>query len=227
MKTFWLFRSNLTNLEYYHSYTNLEDFEKNCHDFYMLFPLWLLRNNYVDQVVVWRLTKKPRQNIDFNVDGKLYSQRWVTHLRKVYKQQKATYSLFRGGFPEYDQVVNGRPDHFGLKLYLGTGKRTYPQYGGKYDIYLQEDQRDNKSGYSCLPFYKTASPHIFHPIENSKIKYDICWPANFTQHRYKGQAFFITEIAKNPYLKGLKIVHLGNDPKLGRQMCIKNGINKI
>ena len=52
MKTFWLFRSNIRNLEYYHQYTNLDEFEKNCHDFYMLLPIWLLRNNYFDEVML-------------------------------------------------------------------------------------------------------------------------------------------------------------------------------
>ena len=70
MNIFWLFRSNLKNMEYYHRYDNLEDFEENCHDFYMLLPIWLLRNGFMDTAVVWRLSKIPINDIDFVVDGK-------------------------------------------------------------------------------------------------------------------------------------------------------------
>ena len=77
MRIFWLFRSNIKHLEYYHKYDNLEEFEMNCHDFYMLFPIWLLRENHFDAVVIWRLSTKPPKEITFNVDGKTYTQRWV------------------------------------------------------------------------------------------------------------------------------------------------------
>lgn len=227
MKSFWLFRSNIKNLEYYHQYTDLEEFEKNCHDYYMLLPIWLLRNNYIDEAVVWRLSKGPKANIDFNVDGKLYSQRWIRNFKEVNNYPAPTYSLFRGGFPEYDNLVK-TVSGLGTRLYLGTGKRIYPQYGGEYDAYLQEDKMDFDPRRNAIPFYKTASPHIFYPIFDSEIKYDICWPANFTQHRYKGQKFFIKLIASSPELQQLKIVHLGNNPnRMGNQMCIAHGVSNI
>jgi glycosyltransferase involved in cell wall biosynthesis len=226
MKIFWLFRSNLKHLEYYHQYETLEDFEKNCHDFYMLFPIWLLRNNYFDTVVIWRLSKKPIREINFNVNGKLYSQRWVRNFSEVFKYPKPKMTFFRGGFQEYDKVTIQNPSHFGLKLYLATGRRIYPQWDGKYDIFLQEDPSDFKKGFNCLPFYKTASPQIFYPKQETK-KYDICWPCNFAQIRYKGQEDFIKAVSHFPNLRKLKIIHCGNKAGIGKKLTHKYNVTNI
>lgn len=226
MRRFWLFRSNLIPLEYYHAYKDLETFEKNCHDYYMLLPLWLLQNDFFDEVTIWRLTKNQKEDIVFDVNGKNYIQKWVTNFNKTFDYPKPDISYWRGGFQEYDQVTNFQPNHFGLKLYLGAGRRTYPQYGGKYDAFLMEDKRDFKDGFNCIPFYKTASPYIFHPTE-SPTKWDICWPCNFAQLRYKGQELFINAIANTPYLQSLKIVHCGNKVEVAKRMCKKHGVTNI
>ena len=227
MRRFWLFRSNLIPLEYYHQYKNIKTFERKCHDYYMLLPLWLLRNDHFDEVIIWRLTNKPKEDIVFNVNGKNYIQKWVTNFNKTFDYPSPDISYFRGGFKEYDQVTKIKPKHFGLKLYLGAGRRQFSQYGGKYDVYLMEDKRDFKEGFNCISFYKTASSHIFYPVEGTKIKYDICWPCNFTQIRYKGQELFISEIAKSSYLQSLKIVHCGNKPEIGKQLCAKYKVTNI
>jgi len=227
MRIFWLFRSNIKSLEYYHDYDNPEDFTKNCHDYYMLLPIWLLKNGYMDEAVVWRLTDKPRPDINFDIDGKVFSQRWVRNFEEVFQYPSPEFSLFRGGFEEYDRATIQKPKHFGTKLYLGTGKRIYPQYGGVYDVFLQEDMRDLDPNKKCLPFYKTASPEIFHPIENIKVKYDLCWPANFTQTRYKGQEFFMNVVGHCPRLKRLKIINCGNKPEVGRRMARKFNVTNI
>ena len=229
MKRFWLFRSNIRNLEYYHEFKDLETFEKKCHDFYMLFPIWLLRNNHFDEVVIWRLGDYVRDDIIFNVNGKKFIQRWVRNFTQTLKYSPPEMSLWRGGFKEYDNITSLHPEHFGLKLYLGTGQRTYPQYGGEYDVILQEDEADFKKGFNCLPFYKTASPHIFNQRNNVifNIYWDICWPCNFTQIRYKGQEEFIKTIKKYPSLQKLKIVHCGNKPEVGKKMCKKYGVKNI
>ncbi|MDX1699407.1 MAG: glycosyltransferase [Melioribacteraceae bacterium] len=232
MRIFWLFRSNLRHLEYYHKYDNLEDFEKNCHDFYMLFPIWLLRNDHFDSVVIWRLSNNPPKDINFNVDGKLYSQRWVKNFSEVFNYPKPTLSFFRGGFKEYDNVTKQKPKFFGLKLYLATGRRVKPQWGGVYDYFLQEDKRDMLFNSSkCLPFYKTASDRIFFPYltldPKQNEKYDLCWPCNFKQIRYKGQEWFIQKIAENKDLRKMKIVHCGNQPHVGKKMCEKYGVENI
>jgi Glycosyl transferases group 1 len=230
MKRFWLFRSNLRHLEYYHKFRDLETFEENCHDFYMLFPIWLLRNNYFDEVVIWRLSKVPIPEIVFYINDKRYIQRWVGDLKQVFNHSKPDISFFRGGFEEYDRVTQQNPKYFGLKLYLATGKRIYPQWHGIYDIFPQEDKRDMVySDVKTQPFYKTASPKIFHPEHDftlSSKKYDICWPCNFKQIRYKGQEDFISKIAYTK-LKNLKIIHCGNQPEIGNKLCKKYGVTNI
>ncbi len=226
MKSFWLFRSNIRALEYYHEFKDLETFEKKCHDFYMLFPIWLLRNNHFDEVVIWRLGDYVRDDIIFNVNGKKFIQRWVRNFTQTLKYPRPEMSLWRGGFKEYDNITKFYPEHFGLKLYLGTGRRTYPQYGGKYDWILQEDEQDFRPGHKCISFYKTASPYIF-KNNNLDIKWDICWPCNFSQSRYKGQEEFISTLSKYPSLQKLKIVHCGNQPGAGETLCKKYGVSNI
>lgn len=228
-RRFWLFRSNIRHLEYYHKFTDLETFENECHDFYMLFPIWLLRHDHFDEVTIWRLTNKVRPDIIFNVNGKKYYQRWVRNFTQCLKYPPPNVSLFRGGFREYDNETRFSPKHYGLKLYLGTGKRIYPQWNGKYDIFLQEDEKDFQKGRNCLPFYKTASPKIFfHPRKYVfKKQYDICWPCNFTQMRHKGQEQFISAVAKYPELQKLKIINCGNKPEAGKKMCKKYGVKNI
>lgn len=228
MRSFWLFRTNLKPLEYYHKYTDLQQFEYRCHDYYLLLPLWLVQNNYYDEVIIWRLTKKKRPDIVFDIDGRRFVQRWVQELSECTKYPSPDISFFRGGFPEYDRITKANPMHYGKKLYLGAGRRITPQYGGKYDVILAEDERDIQNiskQYKCVPFFKTASDKIFHPLKLDAV-YDICWPANFAQIRYKGQEDFIRLIAKYK-LHDLKIVSCGNKWKVGKQLCDKYGVNNI
>lgn len=229
MKRFWFFRSNLKSLEYYHEYKDLTTFIKHCHDYYMLLPLWLLQAGYTDEVIIWRLSDKKRAPIVFDINGKKYIQKWVTHFNTTFNFPKPDMSFFRGGFPEYDEITKLKPDHFGYKIYLGAGQRINAKWGGKYDLFLMEDDDDLKENPGTHPFYKTASPFIFHSQKDIEptFDYDICWPCNFTQLRYKGQESFIRSIAKNKELQRLKIVHCGNKPHNGKRMCGKFGVINI
>ncbi|MFW9871664.1 MAG: glycosyltransferase [Candidatus Thorarchaeota archaeon] len=227
MRRFWLFRSDLTALEYYHKYKDLKTFKENCHDYYMLLPLWLLENNYVNEVIVWRLRDKIHDDIIFDVNGKKYIQKWVRNFTQTLKYPSPDISFWRGGFQKYDMITKMHPKHFGKKLYLGAGRRILPQWGGIYDAFLMEDERDFKKSNKFLPFYKTASPSIFHPINNSEIKWDVCWPCNFTQIRYKGQDFFMNLVSRSKYLKSLRIIHCGNKPEVGLKKAKKLGIKNV
>jgi len=226
MRRFWLFRSNIRNLEYYHEYKDLKTFEENCHDFYLLFPLQLLKDDYFDEIIIWRLTKQPQPDIIFNVNGKKFIQKWVKSFNECFTYPKPSITFFRGGFKEYDLVVKENKKHFGMTLYLGAGARISPQYGGKYDYILLEDENELKTIPNSLPFYKTASNHIFKPLNLTKI-YDVCWPCNFTQQKYKGQEFFISTVGACSYLKKLKIIHIGNKPKIGKRMCENYNVQNI
>ena len=229
MKRFWLFRSNLKALEYYHEFKDLETFIKNCHDYYMLLPLWLLQADYMDEVTIWRLTDKKRDPIVFDVNGKKYIQRWVKNFNKTFDETPPTMSFFRGGFKEYDMATMAYPERFGYKIYLGAGQRINAQWGGKYDLFLMEDDNDLTINPGTQPFYKTASPFVFHNYKNTVVNlaYDICWPCNFTQIRYKGQEDFIRAVAQSEMLSRLDIVHCGNKPEVGKKMCEQYGVTNI
>ena len=227
MKSFWLFRSNLRSLEDYHQYKTLKEFKNNCWDFYLLLPLWLLENDYFDQVIIWRLQPKQKQeDIIFEINGRQYVQRWINSFNEVYKYPKPNISFFRGGFREYCNVIKGNKKVFGKSLYLGAGQRVLPQYGGNYDINLFESEIELKK-HKGIPFYKTSNPNIFKSFKNPNKKYDLCWPHNWTQIRYKGGEFFISKIANCPFLKSLKIVHCGNNPNVGRNLCKKYRVDNI
>jgi len=224
MKRFWLFRTNLTNLESYHGFDDLENFESNLWDFYLLQGLWLLRNTKCEEVTIWRMTKKPDYDIIFKVNGKKFIQKFVRDFNVCFKEKSPDVTFFRGGFPEYCRLVRKNRGFFGTKLYLGASKRRYPIYGGKYNKILIESEQDMKN--NCIPFYKVGPPLIFHPL-NLEKKWDISWPCNFTQIRHKGQEYFIHQISKSNFLKSLKIVHIGNQPKVGKQLCRKYKITNI
>jgi hypothetical protein len=226
MRRFWLFRSDIKHLEYYHQYKELEEFEAKCHDYYLLMGLWFLKHDYFDEVVIWRVSNNPPAPITFDINGRKFHQFWVYNLEQTTKYPAPDISFFRGGFQIYDTVTSKHPKFFGKKLYLGAGKRIVSQWGGKYDYYLMEDKRDFKKGLKCLPFYKTASDKIFKPLDLKK-DFDICWPCNFAQLRHKGQEDFIRAVSQDKFLKSLKIAHCGNRPKVGRKMCEGYRINNI
>lgn len=225
MKTLWIFRSNLRILESYHNYKNLQEFKEKCHDFYLLQGIFFLENDYFDEVVIWRLNpEKKQEDITFSINGKLFIQKWVDNFNQCFDYPKPYISFWRGGFPEYCQVTKENPNHFGLKLYLGAGQRTFPKYGGIYDkILVEEEIKDYQK---TIPFYKTSNPLIFKPKNRFKI-FDICFPSNFTQLRYKGQDDFIEAVSKSNYLKKIRIVHLGNNPSDGENLCEKYKVSNI
>lgn len=225
VKRFWIFRTNLTNLESYHQYDNLKDFEDNLWDFYLLQGLWLLKNTECQEVTVWRLTKKPSYAVKFKLlGGKKFIQRFVRSFDECFKYKSPDITFFRGGFPEYGKITKKNPNFFGTKLYLGASKRKYPIYGGIYDRILVESEKDMK--HNCYPFYKIGVPNIFKPL-NLEKKYDICWPCNFTQISYKGQEYFIQQISKSKILSKIRIVHIGNNYKDGQKLCKKYGVTNI
>lgn len=227
MKTLFIFRTNLKNLEYYHEYKDLETFKNNCHDFYLNMGINFLENNYFDKVVIWRLSDDPIKKIKYVINGKKFIQKWVKDFSEIFKYDKPDVSFFRGGFQEYCKITKINPDFFGLKLYLAAGKRLFPQYGGIYDKILIEDERDNNGDNYIIPFFKTTNSNIFKPLNLDK-KYDLCIISNFTQNRYKGTDLIINELGKhNNFLDNLKICHIGNKSEIGMDLCKKYNVKNI
>lgn len=117
------------------------------------------------------------------------------------KKRKWDFIIARGGFKEYDPILqNAR----GAKLvYYGAGVRFYPQPNmhRKYDLILVDTKKQLKEVRSMLVtgkikgkpviFPKPAAP-LFRPVEIKK-KYDICFPANAT-YKFKGHAQLFKEL---------------------------------
>jgi len=240
MKSIWLFRSNLRILEEYHKIhcKTIEEFEKACHDFWLLQLIEFLKQDHFDEAIVFRL--KPNkdyegyQSFSFKINDKtkFFYQIFVDKFTDIFSASNnfvkytPQISFFRGGFPEYDKLIIKHGDKLGLKLYCGTGQRVYPKYGGKYDFILLEDEKDDSRLYNCINFYKTTSPNHFY-MNDREPKYDICFVANFTQYRYKGQEFFIKAVSKSPYLKTLDILMIGNKQEMGEKLCKKYKVTNI
>lgn len=225
-RIFWMFRTNLINLEYYHEFKDLETFENNCHDFYLLMPLFFIKNNDFDEVIIWRMYPEKKDDIIFNIGEKQFIQRWVKDFNEVFEYEKPDVSFFRGGFQIYCDITKKDPDFFGLKLYLGSSKRVIPKFGGIYDKILVEDDFDIFQYKGSIPFFKTANEKIFRPL-NSNLAFNICWIANFTQLKHKGQEYFINKVADSAYLSQQKIIHVGNRPEIGKDLCNKYNVRNI
>lgn len=227
MRSLWIFRTDLRQLESYHQYTTVQEFKKNCWDFYLIQGIWFLENNYFDEVIVWRLTpKNPINDITFKINNKKFQQKFVSVFDLCFMYNPPEISFFRGGFKDYCRITSKKPDHFGTTLYLGAGQRIVPKYGGKYDKILVESEDDLKRVPNSYPFYKTCNPEIFYMNLREPI-YDICFLANFTQKSYKGQKFFIEVVSKSKFLKSLDIVHFGNQSDIGKKWCKNLGVNNI
>jgi len=230
MKTFWLFRSNLRIIEYYHQYRDIETFKKQCHDFYLLQGIWFLENTDIEEFVVWRLKpKKPIKNIVMKVNGKLFKQIFVDNFDEVVKYEPPLIAFFRGGFEEYDNLIKKYSKFFknSRTLYLGASKRITPQYGGKYDLILVEDELELKKIKNSIPFYKTANENIFNVIKGREKIIDIIWICNNTQFKIKGQEYFINKLRKSDYLRSLSILHVGNEPDKLSKLLNKYNIKNI
>ena len=227
MGSFWLFRSDLRQLESYHQYKYLNEFKLNCHDFYLLMSLFFLENKDFDEVIIWRL--QPKQKVDdiiFDINGRKFIQKFVDTFKESYLYDEPDISFFRGGFKSYCEITKENPKHFGLKLYLGAGRRVTPQYGGKYDRILVESEKDIVEYLKCIPFYKTSNNNIFFPSDLEK-EYDLCFVSNFEQVKFKGQEFFIKEVSKSDYLRSIKILHIGNQPNVGINLSRKYRVDNI
>lgn len=236
MKTLYLFRSNLRHLEYYHKYDNLKEFEKNCHDFYLLFPLELLKMGKFDKAIIWRLINKPKDDIVFkfkNDLGKkvLFVQKFCyKSFNEAFALPRPDVTIFRGGFKEYDDVVNHISGFFGKTFYLGASRRLLPSYGGMYDVILYESELDLPKKINPMikfkRFFKTANPKIFYPI-NKTPEFDMVWPWKYTSDQRKGEKFFLSAIRNHPGLQKLKVYHCGNEVKKVKKLFNSYGVNNI
>ena len=116
----------------------------------------------------------------------------------------------RGGFPEYDIILNKFENSYAYKIYYGAGKRYLPQTKfTNYNLILQDSPEQLKECRKKFPnirselFIKPAPDNIFYSREVKK-EYDICFPANATQ-KFKGHDFVYGTKPKE-----LSLLNLGN-----------------
>jgi len=117
-----------------------------------------------------------------------YIERYVGSFKEKPKF-KPDIIFARGGFEEYDKLLQKYPDAF--KVYYGAGKRHTPQSKlQEYNLTLQDSferwQKARKKMPKCAHsmWVKPAADNIFFPVHENK-EYDICFIANGSQANIK------------------------------------------
>jgi hypothetical protein len=136
-----------------------------------------------------------------------FVERWVSSF-ETYRTEFIPDVIFcRGGFPEYDYVLQRFPKSF--KIYYGAGRRFLPITNFQdYNMILVDSPTQQKIAQEKFPnmksilFFKPAPDRLFYPIEKIKKEYDICYPADGRPPR-KGHDFVYTTLPK--YFKMLNL----------------------
>lgn len=141
-----------------------------------------------------------------------FTERWVPDF-VTYKNSFVPDIIFcRGGFKEYHSVLHKYPN--AIKIYYGAGRRFLPQPGFyNYDIILQDSQEQLEECKKLFPnalttlFIKPAADNLFYPMPDVQKEFDVCFPANGSQH-FKGHEFIYSTVPCD-----IKLLNLGNNPK--------------
>jgi hypothetical protein len=138
-----------------------------------------------------------------------FVERWIPDFRNAPEGFSPDVIFARGGFGEYDSVLRRHPRAF--KIYYGAGRRFLPQSGFKgYDLILLDSPgqlaecKAKFPGIKASLFIKPAPDNLFFPAQAEK-HFDVCFPANGSQARFKGHEFVFTTAPKS-----LRIMNLGN-----------------
>jgi len=133
----------------------------------------------------------------------------------------------RGGFSEYHSFLSRYKKSF--KIYYGAGKRFLPQKGFyDYNLILVDSKEQllyAKQKFPNIPselLIKPAPDNIMFYNNSNKI-FDICFPANGSQHKFKGHKFVFNSIPSE-----YKVLNLGNNSGLVRpeNITIKRVLRK-
>lgn len=142
--------------------------------------------------------------------SKNFMERWVKSFDDLKYDFDPDVIFCRGGFKEYDTVLNRHPNAF--KIYYGAGVRYLPKYGFKnYDMILVDSEEQLAEAKKKFPntksdlIIKPAAENIFFP-QDGEIKYDVIFSVNHA--RMKGTDFFFENLPPE-----LKVIVVGNIPK--------------
>lgn len=136
--------------------------------------------------------------------------RWVDKLKHYKPTFEPTHIWARGGFPEYNVVLDKYPKVF--KAYYGAGARFLPDRKD-YNLILVDSEEQKIKAMQKFPksnvelWFKPAPDNLIHDYDVPKI-YDICYVANGSQAKIKGVKWIYRTIPKE-----LSMLHLGTKSK--------------
>lgn len=125
-----------------------------------------------------------------------FIERWVLN----YKSHKPSFEpdvvFARGGFPQYDVVLNRYPGAY--RIYYGAGRRFVPQSPfKKYDLILVDTPAQLQRAKLSFPkirselFIKPAADNVFKPCDGPK-EYDVIFSSNEHKAGIKGHDYLFS-----------------------------------
>lgn len=124
-----------------------------------------------------------------------FVERWVKDFRNHIPSFTPDVIFCRGGFPQYDSVLQRFPKAF--KIYYGAGRRFMPQSAfKKYNLILVDTPKQLAVVKKTFPkaraelFIKPAADNVFKPVEDSK-SYDVIFSSNEHKGGIKGHDFIL------------------------------------
>jgi len=135
-------------------------------------------------------------------------ERWIPSFSSSKPKFEPTLIFARGGFPQYDTILNRYPKAF--KIYYGAGKRFLPKSSfKKYNLILVDTHKQLEKARKLFPeirselFIKPAADNVFAPAESDK-EYDVIFCSNEHKSGIKGHNFILPALPN-----GIKMIQLG------------------
>lgn len=164
-----------------------------CDDVWTQLAYKLCQDGY-GEVWYWGGKRKTRYKNNF-------IERWVPSFKNYKSSFKPDVIFARGGFPQYDIVLERNPQAY--RIYYGAGRRFFPRSKfKKYDLILVDTPnqlqkaRRNFSNTQCALFIKPAADNIFRPQEQEKV-YDVIFSSNEHKSGIKGHDFILPSLPRN------------------------------
>lgn len=164
-------------------YDNLED----CCDVWTQLANHLSKDGY-GEVWYWGSERKVIYRDNF-------IEKWVPSYKKRKPSFEPDVVFARGGFPQYDVMLNRYPEAY--RIYYGAGRRFMPRSSFRdYDLILVDTPKQLKKVRKAFPkarselFIKPAADNIFKPQGGTK-DYDVIFSSNEHKSGIKGHGFVL------------------------------------
>ena len=127
-----------------------------------------------------------------------FTERWIRKFVTTEHDFDPDIIFARGGFAEYDCVLQRHPRAF--KIYYGAGRRFLPASAfTDYDLILNDSPNQLETTKKRFPhiksslFIKPAAENIFHPVSGRK-EHDVIFVGNEMSSGIKGHGFMLPRI---------------------------------